>query len=192
MGYELELKFACSADTLSAIASNVGSFTPVKMETTYFDTPDGALSARFITLRQRLENGNSVCTVKTPAQENLRGEWEVACSDIVQAIPMLCKLGAPKELLSLTAPGLTPVCGARFTRLAKTLPLERCSIELALDSGILSGGGKELPFFEVEVEWKGGNQEDAILYARQLAALYGLQVEPRSKFRRALALVKGE
>lgn len=192
MGYELELKFACSAHQLSAIASAMGDFTPMDMETTYFDTPGSALSARFITLRHRAENGISVCTVKTPAQENLRGEWEVACSDIAQAVPMLCKLGAPEELLSLTAPGLTAVCGARFTRLAKTVTLERCTIELALDSGILSGGGKELPFFEVEVEWKGGDQDEAILYARQLAALYGLKPEGRSKFRRAMALTKGE
>jgi len=192
MGCELELKFACSAQQLSAIASAMGDFSKIQMETTYFDTPDGALSARFITLRRRLENGSSVCTVKTPAQGNLRGEWEVQCEDIAQAVPMLCKLGAPEELLSLTAPGLTTVCGARFTRLAKTVTLERCTIELALDSGILTGGGSALPISEVEVEWKSGKQEDAILYARQLAALYSLKPENRSKFRRALALAKGE
>lgn len=192
MGCELEWKFACSADTLSAIAAAMGDFAPMDMETTYFDTQSGALSARFITLRRRLENGSSICTVKTPAQGNLRGEWEVPCGDIAQAVPMLCKLGAPEALLSLTAPGLAPVCGARFTRLAKTVVLEHCTIELALDSGILSGGGKELPFSEVEVEWKAGNQDDAVLYARQLAALYGLKMENRSKFRRALALAKGE
>lgn len=192
MGMEFELKYACNPQQQNLIWEAIGGFAEIAMETTYFDTPDGAFSARHITLRHRKENGIGICTVKTPEKDHCRGEWEVACDRIMDAIPMLCKLGCSVDLLSLTAPGIMPVCGARFTRLAKTLDLGPCVIELALDSGILFGGGNELAFSEVEVEFKSGDRNAAILYARQIAALYGLSPEKHSKFRRALALAKGE
>ena len=61
-----------------------------------------------------------------------------------------------------------------------------------LDSGVLMGGGRELPFREVEVELKSGSEAAVILYARQLSESFGLKIEGRSKFRRALELAKGE
>ena len=65
-------------------------------------------------------------------------------------------------------------------------------MELALDQGCLMGGGKEIPLCEVEVELKSGDEAGAVAFARQLARDYGLQPEENSKFRRALALAKGE
>ena len=41
----------------------------ISMETTYYDTPSGALSRKYYTLRHRLENGAHICTIKTPLQE---------------------------------------------------------------------------------------------------------------------------
>lgn len=163
-----------------------------EMETTYYDTASGALSARHFTLRRRMENGRSVCTIKAPAQGNGRGEWEVEADRIEDAIPTLCKLGGPEELENLTREGLVAVCGARFQRIAKTLRLENCTLELALDTGVLSGGGREVLLCEAEVELKEGSPKDAELFAGILAAKYGLVPERRSKFRRALALSKGE
>ena len=66
MGREFELKFAATKADLETLQAQFGNFTPITMETTYFDTLDGALSASRITLRRRFENGTSVCTVKTP------------------------------------------------------------------------------------------------------------------------------
>jgi hypothetical protein len=151
---------------------------------------DGSLSARHITLRRRLENGSAVCTVKTPLDGLGRGEWETECDNIEAAIPVLCKLGCSEDLISLTACGIIPVCGARFTRLAGTLNTEGCTVELALDRGVLLGGGREVPLCEVEVELKAGSEEDALLFAQRLAVKYGLTQENRSKFRRALELAK--
>ena len=110
------------------------------MATTYYDTANGALSERRITLRRRLENGVSVCTVKTPETDNLRGEWETECEDIQLAVPVLCKLGCPVDLPALTQSGLEPICGARFTRLAKAVERENCVVEIAVDRGVLFGG----------------------------------------------------
>lgn len=192
MGKEFELKFSASADAFAAIGKQWDDYTLFAMETTYFDTKDFALSAQHITLRRRMENGVSVCTVKTPAGANRRGEWELEEADIEAAIPMLCKLGAPEELLALTREGIAPTCGARFTRRAKQIELTGCTVEIALDEGVLLGGGKELPLREVEVELKDGSEAVAEVYAKALATMYGLVPEEKSKFFRARQLAKGE
>lgn len=191
MGQEFELKFSATRQQQAELAREYGDFTAISMETTYYDTPDGQLSARHITLRRRLENGVSVCTVKTPMGGGSRGEWETECDDIAQAIPMLCKLGCSEDLNFLTAGGIVPICGARFTRLAKTLTLAQCTVELALDAGVLLGGGQEIPLCEVEVELKAGSQAAAVAFANALSLRYGLKPEGKSKFRRALNLAKG-
>ena len=193
MGIEFELKFRATTEKLAAIRRDVaGQEQTFSMETTYFDTPDRALSARFLTLRCRKENGQSVCTLKTPEGERGRGEYEVLSESVQAALPELCKLCGLQELESLTAGGVAPVCGARFTRIAKTLTQEDCTVELALDEGILFGNGREQPLCEVEVELKSGSREGAYAYAMALAMTYGLQREFTSKFRRALALTEGE
>lgn len=192
MGREFELKFAASEVAFRALEEKWEEFTVISMETTYYDTPDGALSSRHITLRWRMENAVSVCTVKTPISEHGRGEWELECDDIYAAIPQLCKLGATEELLALTCGGIVPVCGAKFTRKAKLLKLERCTVEIALDQGALLGGDRELPIREVEVELKDGGEEAAVAFAAELAKEYGLTPENRSKFRRAQLLARGE
>ena len=193
MGIEFELKYSATPAQQAAIRESVTeSGRTIPMETTYYDTPTGDLSARRYTLRRRLENGTSVCTVKTPAGNLGRGEWEVECEAIGDAILELCKLGAPKDLLFWAEQSLTPICGAKFTRTAYTVAMEGCTVELALDAGILTGGGKQIPLCEVEVELKEGSRQAAVAYAQALAAKFGLTAQPSSKFRRALALAKGE
>ena len=107
---------------------------------------------------------------------------------MTEAAPLLTAAGAPSALTDLISPGVTPVCGARFTRLAKTIPLEGALVELALDQGFLLGGGRELAFAEVEVELKQGPRQDADRFAAALAREYGLVPEAKSKFKRALSL----
>jgi len=189
MGREFELKYRADETVIAAIEAEFGPFLSISMETTYYDTPDRALRSRYWTLRRRYENGKAVCTVKTPAPGGGRGEWEVPSDDIMDAIPELIRLGAPMELAALTAPGVTAVCGARFTRLAAMAYPEGCAVELALDRGVLLGGGRELPLAEVEVELKAGSEAAAIRFARELAAKYGLISESKSKVRRAMDLL---
>ena len=171
MGREFELKYAATPEILAVLAEKFPGLASISMETAYYDTPGGALGKLHWTLRRRMENGRSVCTVKTPLPGRGRGEWETECAAIADAVPILCALGAPAELVNLTAGGLTEVCAARFTRLA----------------GLL-GGGRELPFAEVEVEYKSGDENAMIRYTRILAQKYGLTPEEKSKYRRALDL----
>lgn len=193
MGVEYELKFRATPQILQTIdLATAGESCTYQMQTTYYDTPEGALSQRFYTLRCRQENDTAVCTLKAPADGYGRGEWELECDDIHKAISELCKLGAPQDLITLTSPGVVPICGAKFTRIAKTIELAECTVELALDQGMLTGGRKEHPLCEIEVELKSGKPEYCLAYAQQLALAFGLQPERKSKFRRALALSRGE
>ncbi len=192
MGREFELKFSADPRKLEQIARQYGDFQKIAMETTYYDTPDGSLSRQRITLRRRMENGQAVCTVKTPQSDLTRGEWELPCTDIREAIPALCKLGCPLDLPAMTENGVVEVCGARFTRLAKTVSWAGAQLELALDQGVLVGGGRELAFCEVEVELKDGEDSAAEAFAQHLEEAFDLQRLQVSKFRRALNLARGE
>lgn len=190
MGREFELKYEADGAVIEAVAAELGGFTAITMETTYYDTPDGALSARHITLRRRMENGVSVCTVKTPLADGSRGEWERKCEDPATMVEELLEIGAPEELAELTRGGTLPLCGARFTRLARTVSGDGWAVELALDRGVLTGGGKELPLSELEVELKSGPDEATVAFAQGLAEKYGLKPQKKSKFRRAKALAE--
>ena len=189
MGAEYELKFKAEPDILRSVFTTFPArWQTIQMETTYYDTPDRDLSARRWTLRRRMESGVSVCTLKTPGQNGARGEWEAECDSIEAAVSELCKLSGCAELDTLCAQGLMTVCGARFTRKACLFTLLDCTVEIALDEGVLLGGGKEIPLCELEVELKDGSREAADAFAAQLPDIYGLQSEPKSKFARALAL----
>ena len=187
MGFEFELKFRATPETLIKIKNAYPGGAEIRMHTTYYDTADGRLSAKKFTLRRRQENGESVCTLKTPGKGQLRGEFEIRKEKIEDAIPELCKLSG----VNLPTSGLVEVCGARFVRYAKEEVLSDCALELAVDEGTLTGGGKTQPLYEVEVELKSGNPESVVAFAQTLAQTYGLQTEETSKFKRALDMAKG-
>ena len=188
MSIEFELKYRATPEILEAVAADAkGSIRRFAMATTYYDTKDRALSRRHCTLRRRMENEDSVCTLKMPAGGLGRAEFSLEQDTIQAAVTELCKLSGFEALTSL-APELTEVCGARFDRIAITVDVGDCVVELALDTGVLTGGGKEIPLCELEVELKSGSREAAVTYAKLLALRYGLHPEPLSKFCRASAL----
>lgn len=193
MGKEFELKFAAPPERLTAIREAFpGEYMTFAMETTYYDTPTFALSSRKWTLRRRMENGRPVCTLKTPAPGGGRWEWECRRDTVEEAIEELCKLSGEETLKALTQEGLVALCGARFTRHACLISLEDGTAELALDAGVLFGGGRELPFAEVEIEQKTAGEASVIGFAQLLAAQFHLIPEGKSKFQRAKSLAKGE
>lgn len=190
MGREFELKYRATPEKLMRMAEDYPDAETITMETTYYEAPSGCLGQRRWTLRRRMENGVSVCTLKTPLPDGSKGEWETVCNDILEAVPRLIGMGAPAELANLTAGGVSPLCGARFTRRAVKASFGESVVEIAMDQGVLLGGGKELPLCEAEVELKAGYDMDAVTFAALLADRYGLTPEPKSKFKRARDLAK--
>ena len=192
MGREFELKFAATKEDHDALRQRFSNLSPIEMETTYYDTPAGDIRQLHWTLRRRMENGICVCALKTPGDGFGHGEWEACCSRIEDAVPVLLEKGAPQRLSVLAASGLFPASGARFVRLAGLISVPGCTVELALDEGVLLGGGKEQPLCEVEVELKEGSEEAAAAIAMALAQEYGLRPETRSKIARAMALAAND
>ena len=188
MAIEIELKFAAEESAFEGLLAESSEWTRYEMATTYYDTPDAKLSSLRWTLRRRFENGVSVCTIKTPLKGGGRNEFEVECGDIMEAIPLLIEMGAPKELLLYTINGVKEVCAARFTRMAGQIHLPGAEAELALDKGELLGGGNVLPFVEVEVELKSGDLNTVVAYGEMLSGRFNLRPEHKSKYKRALTL----
>lgn len=188
MGQEFELKYRANPAVLEAVRAKFGGFSEISMETAYYDAPDGALRARRWMLRRRLENGVSVCTLKTPLPDGSRGEWEVQADTIEAGIEALCKRRVPADLAALTAGGVVQTCAAKFTRLAAPVVLAACTVELALDQGCFLAGERSAPFCELEVELKSGSREAAVEFAENLAREFGLEPEEKSKAQRAAML----
>lgn len=187
MGREFELKYAATPAVLEALATRYPGGRAIAMSTTYFDTPQGALSQRKMTLRLRRENDETVCTLKTPLPDGSRGEWECAAATLTEGLTALVARGVPVDAIP---DNLQPICGARFTRLAIDVPTADGMAELALDRGVLTGRGREIPLCEVEIELKSGSEAATLALAQTLFLEYGLTPEPKSKFQRASALAK--
>ena len=190
MAREFEVKYRLTPDAMEDIRKKYGPFAAITMETVYYDTPSGDFSARKWTLRRRLENGVSICALKTPGENGGRGEWEAACPDIAQALPMLVKAGAPEALLTLAKSGLHPLCAASFTRQAARICFRGSALELALDEGVLLGGPHKRTLLELEAELKEGREADALAFGEYLERTYGLRPEPDSKCKRAHSLAQ--
>ena len=202
MATELEIKYAVDdlhlldcmlCDAMIREKMNAGAYRNIRMETTYYDTQDGALAARRWTYRLRRENERTVITLKTPGEGYARSEWEWEGEYLDEAPEHLIAAGAPEALrMLLNTAELTIVCGASFTRIAAELTLDGAECELCGDIGWLIGGGRREPLCELELELKGGSAEVMLDFARALAEKYGLREEKRSKFARARALTAAQ
>ena len=198
MATELEIKYAVNdlqlldcilCDPLVLTRMDQPQYRSIQMETTYYDTEDGALSARKCTYRLRKENGVSVITLKTPGEGYARGEWAWEGEYLDEAPEKLAGLGAPEELVQLLREAEPViVCGAKFTRITALLHLDGADCESCGDIGSLIGGGRQEPLCELELELKSGSEAVMLDYAHALAEKYRLSEERKSKFARARAL----
>ncbi len=191
MGIEREWKYRATPKLLDELEETFRKTQKRKeilmMETAYLDTAERDFAGRRWTLRVRRENGDPVVTLKTPAENGARGEWEHAGS--APDAEQLIALGAPEELKTLLQKPLEETCGARFLRRAITLELPKGAVaELALDAGILFRGARETPLCEAEIEHKQGDADETEALAMLLQARYALEPEPESKFVRAAKL----
>lgn len=202
MAIELEIKYAVGdlqkldcllCDTMVLEKMVQPQYRYIQMETTYYDTQDGALSARKWTYRLRKENERSVITLKTPGEGYARGEWEWEGAYLEDAPAHLIAAGAPEELSELLKQSeLTMVCGAKFTRILAELRLDGAVCELCGDIGWLLGGGRQEPLCELELELKEGDAAVMLAFAQTLAERYGIREEKMSKFARAKALAAAQ
>jgi triphosphatase len=159
---------------------------------TYFDTPDGELTRRGLTLRVREQDGSFVQTVKSGGDGNgaalMRGEWE----DLVAS-------GRPDPSAPQTGDFIPADAGSALVALVRT-EIARRTVTLCLDAatrieaavdrghvGALPTAASE-PVCEVELELKRGNIAALYDLALALLAVAPVRLERRSKAARGFHL----
>ncbi len=162
----------------------------IRMETTYFDDPQGSFKARRQTLRLRQEDEVTLCTFKTALNGLTRLELEAEAATIEQGAGLLSRHPElPQEArTALLAGRFVPVCGARFTRSTRRCAVEGAVFDLCFDRGVLFRGQAHAPLCEVELELAEGDPAILQQVADGLMAAYGARMCPLSKQQRALAL----
>lgn len=167
-----------------------GPARAIKMQTAYFDTPDGFFRQNRQTLRLRQEDDVSVCTFKTALEGLARLELDCEAQTIEEGAAILAKNPQLPESArqALLCGAFVPTCGAKFTRQTRLCRVETTTFELCADMGRLTGGDKTEPLREIELELVEGDPAVLERVAQGLMDAYGISVCTQSKHQRALAL----
>jgi inorganic triphosphatase YgiF len=199
---EIEAKYRVGPAELALVAAlrALGRYAlepapaPELQENIYYDTADGRLAAARHGLRVRRVGERALITLKGPAAVDASGLHRRAEHEFPGADPHPHSWppGHARELaLALTAGApLLPIAAVRTERQIVYAAHDGMAVaELALDRGVLQGGGREQPFTELEIELlPAGEPADIAALAEALSAHIALVPEPRSKLQRAMAL----
>jgi inorganic triphosphatase YgiF len=165
-----------------------------RLTSTYYDTPDGALRRRKLTLRVRERDGQYTQTVKeeSPAQGILsRGEWEDAV-DENRPDPTAAESGP--HLPDIPAGDVRPVFVTEIRRTAFEIePAPGTAIEASIDEGQIRALDDDRAESVVEIELELKRGDAALIYdiALRLLEVAPLRIETRSKSERGYHLIGG-
>lgn len=199
---EVELKLAAGPADLPELTRALAAMAPDaapltrRLVTTYFDTPDRALTKSRAALRVREEDGGFVQNLKTADPEGAsllaRGEWESAVAGN-RPEPHTAEI-------ALHLPGgvngeLHPLFVTEFTRTTIEIePEPGTRIEAAIDHGAVRvpNSNRVDPISEVELELKSGASIALYDLARKLLDTAALRIDPESKAERGYRLLAGD
>lgn len=178
---ETELKLRLDACDVPRLLSHpLLAATPQTLHlfNTYFDTPDLALKARRIAVRERRVGEQSLLTVKTAGQSvgglTRRSEWEAPTRPGQPDFAALVDDTTLAADLEALAPRLRPVFRTDFQRRRWVLTHGGARVELALDEGLIStdtpAGTRSEPILELELELLDGPAEALLSLAAALQA----------------------
>ena len=172
MAQETELKLSLQAQDLPRLLSHpllTAPAAPQRLLNTYFDTPDLALKARRMAVRERLAGGQWLLTVKTAGIStgglSRRQEWEgPTLPGALDFVALVDDAALAAELMALR-PKLQPLFATDFERQRWVIGHAGARIEVALDQGCIHVPGTALtePLLELELELLDG--PDAALSA---------------------------
>ena len=186
---EIEAKFAVTDPTVAEqlnTVETVESFQiaagkTIRVRDTYLDTADRRLYAAGYACRERKQNRESNLTLKqikaADAAIHAREEWQGVDAD--------------NRILELVgANSLRVLFNLRQTRVQRNVLKENAVVaEWSVDEVRVTVGRAALQFTELEIELKGGTEDDLVLLAARVQAEWGLVPQPQSKFERALSWV---
>lgn len=207
---ETELKLSLAAHDVPRLLAHPLLATPPRTEhllNTYVDTPDLALQALRMAVRERVVGERTLLTVKTAGQSvnglTQRSEWEGPTTPGALDFAALVDDSALAAMLTRIAPALRPVFRTDFTRRSWVLAHAGARIEVALDDGaITTGHTQQTPqgtrseaLLELELELLDGPPAALTALAQALeqegareAGERWLHPSDRSKAQRGLAL----
>jgi triphosphatase len=165
--------------------------------TTYFDTPDSALSRAGFVLRVRRSGGLHIQTVKSRANRQgaatSRREWEWPVSgDCPDLAPFLLIRDLVKSVKAIEG-RLFPVFVTDIRRTTRLLHLEdNTVVEAAFDEGTIKAGPASEVVSELELELKEGYLGPMYQLAAKLQLLAPMWISTESKSARGWHLLTGQ
>ena len=186
---ELELKFRLTPDAAKGLlGSELSGVEPTSIRSLYFDTERRALRAAGFSLRVRNTGGRRVQTLKGLSGVE-RFEHETPLDG---PGPDLSFLADTPVADAVDGNVLVPLFDTRVRRFIRTIDNPDGSIELALDHGEITAGGKSEPICELELELKSGPSARLFELAERLDGDHKLALSFVSKAERGYALADGE
>lgn len=184
---EIELKFLCEPRDLDALlaAAPEGETELKALRATYFDTPDGRLKARRISLRVRESGGKHVQTLKRGDGFG-REEYEQRVEALDLDMPALKK--------ALTGPrrrALAPAFTVAVERRQRVVTYHGAAVEIAADLGTIQAGEARREISELELELKAGSPRALFDLARELSKTAPLYLSYEGKAAQGQALGDG-
>jgi inorganic triphosphatase YgiF len=202
---EIELKFQVPAearDRLTDALREARSDT-TRLRARYFDTADRLLARSAFALRLRQEGEDWVQTLKgrgdglmTRLEHNAPLGPDAASEGPGWSLDRHADTPAGEALIALLADaGRTPgdlalQFSTDITRTHARVQAEGAVVELALDVGLIEGGGQSLPVWEIEFELVEGAPLGLLNLAALWTEAFGLWLDGRSKAERGDRLAR--
>ena len=172
-----------------------GSHKTLKLVNAYYDTRDLLLQRSGLAYRIRQTGRKMEATIKVARREagglTARSEYNVPAKSWKPDFSGFAGTGLdpdPESLLGTAqAEKLFSVRIKRDVRLLQVT--KETLVEMAVDEGFVSAGGKKERIREIELELKEGTLGDLLAYAAKIAALVPVFSESRSKYARGMALL---
>ncbi len=194
---EFELKLEIPSNRLQRVAAAMreGKATRQRLQARYFDTDEGTLAKHGLVVRVRKEGRRWVQTAKGPSDgllERLEHNVEIAApaAGEIPAVDLARHVGTPVgrkifQALKLkthqTLPILVLLYEVDVQRLKRSVKFADSVVEVALDQGRIVSSSHSLALCELEVELKYGKPEQAVQFARNWCAQYGLWLSSTTK-----------
>ena len=186
---------ALTASSLVAKKTKKGSHKTVKLVNIYFDTRDLLLRQAGIAYRVRQNGKKFEATVKLGRSEagglSARQEYNVAVKNAKPDLSVFNDSGLQVDFDALLGTAqIEKLFTVRVKREIRLLQVTKETVvEMAIDQGFISAGGKKETIDEVELELKEGSLADLLAYTAKIAAEVPVFTESRSKYARGLALL---
>ena len=186
---------ALTASSLIAKKTKKGSHKTVKLVNIYFDTRDLLLRQAGIAYRVRQNGKKFEATVKLGRSEagglSARQEYNVAVKNAKPDLSVFSDSGLQVDFDALLGTAqVEKLFTVRVKREIRLLQVTKETVvEMAIDQGFISAGGKKETIDEVELELKEGSLADLLAYTAKIAAEVPVFTESRSKYARGLTLL---